>query len=52
MGNREIIGGAAVAGVLAGAASVALARKRRADALAAQSAAQTSAQETAGEKKT
>ena len=39
MGNREIIGGAAVAGVVAGAASVALARKRRAAALAAQAAA-------------
>ncbi len=50
MGNRAIIGGAAVAGAVAGAVSVALARKRRADALAAQGAAQTSA-ETTGEKK-
>ena len=45
MGNPTIIGGAAVAGVVAGAASVALARKRRAEALAAQSAAAAKAQE-------
>jgi hydrogenase small subunit len=50
MGNRTIIGGAAVAGVVAGAASVAMARKRRADALAAQGAAQTSDKAT-GDKK-
>ncbi len=45
MGNRTLIGGAALAGVAAGAASVALARKRRQAALAEQAAAQKKAQE-------
>jgi hydrogenase small subunit len=35
MGNRAIIGGAAVAGLAIGAASAAMARKKRADAAAA-----------------
>ena len=45
MGNRTLIGGAALAGVAAGAASVALARKRRKDAMDAQARALAAAQE-------